>query len=141
MLNDSEPVSAVAVGGDYQLHGDLTNPDTVSAIVRYKNWNLNFESSVLSIRDRSPSVFFEGTEGTLDITREGYTFTPNNGEAVQVNATQDLDRAHTGNFIDAIVKGDRINAPLADGLAASLPVMMALDSYWSQKICKASELS
>jgi len=24
MLNDNQPVSAVALGGDYQLHGDLT---------------------------------------------------------------------------------------------------------------------
>ena len=141
MLSDSKPVSAVALGGDFQLHGDLTNPDTVSAIVRYKNWNLNFESSVLSIRNDRPSVFFEGTEGTLDITREGYTFTPNSGAPIQVTATQNLERAHTGNFIDAIVKGDKVNAPLADGLAASLPVMMALESYWSNKICKASELT
>ncbi len=141
MLNDSQPVTAVALGGDFQLHDDRDNPDTVSAIVRYKNWNLNFESSVLSIHNDRPSVFFEGTEGTLDITREGYTFTPNNDVPIQVTATQDLERAHTGNFIDAIVKGDKVNAPLADGLAASMPVMMALDSYWSHKICKASEFS
>jgi len=141
MLDDSQPVSAVSLGGDFQLHDDRDNPDTVSAIVRYKNWNLNFESSVLSIRNNAPSVFFEGTEGTLDITREGYTFTPNNGAPIQVTATQDLERAHTGNFIDAIVKGDKVNAPLADGLAASLPVMMALDSYWSHKVCTASDLS
>lgn len=140
MLNDAEPVSAVALGGDYQLRGDLTNPDTVSAIVRYKDWNLNFESSVLSIRNEHPSVFFEGTQGNLDITREGYTFTPKQGEPIHVPSTQDLERAHTGNFIDAIVKGDKINASLADGLAASRPVMMALDSYWSNKISKAADL-
>jgi predicted dehydrogenase len=141
MLNDSQPVSAVALGGDFQLRGDLTNPDTVSAIIRYKDWNLNFESSVLSIRSDHPSVFFEGTEGTLDITREGYTFTPNDGAPIQVTTTESLERAHTGNFIDAIVKGDKVNASLADGLAASLPVMMALESYWSRKISLASDLS
>ena len=141
MLNDSQPVSAAALGGDFQLHGDLTNPDTVSAVVRYKDWNLNFESSVLSIRNDRPSVFFEGTEATLDITREGYTFTPNSGAPIQVTTTQSLERAHTANFIDAIVKGDKVNAPLADGLAASLPVMMALESYWSRKISLASELT
>jgi predicted dehydrogenase len=141
MLNDSQPVTAAALGGDFQLRGDLTNPDTVSAIVRYKDWNLNFESSVLSIHNNHPSVFFEGTEGSLDITREGYKFTPNSGEPIQVTATQNLESAHTGNFIDAIVKGDKVNASLADGLAASVPVMMALDSYWSNKICKASELT
>jgi predicted dehydrogenase len=141
MLNDNQPVSAVALGGDYQLHGDLTNPDTVSAIVRYKDWNLNFESSVLSIRNEHPSVFFEGTEGSLDLTREGYTFTPNNGAPIQVTTSESLERAHTGNFIDAIIKGDKVNASLTDGLAASLPVMLALDAYWSRKVSWASELS
>jgi predicted dehydrogenase len=135
MLNDAKPVSAVALGGDFQLHGDLTNPDTVSAIVRYKDWNLNFESTVLSVDDPRPSVYFEGTEGRLDLSREGYVFTPNSGPPVEVKATQNLERAHTGNFIDAIVKGDKINAPIDAGIAASVPVMMALDSYWSQKIC------
>jgi predicted dehydrogenase len=141
MQNDSDPASAAALGGDFQLRGDLTNPDTVSAVVRYKDWNLNFESSVLSIRDPHPTVFFEGTEGTLDLTREGYTFTPNHGEPVRVAATQSLERAHTGNFIDAIVKGDKVNAPFSAGLAASIPVMMALQSYWSRKIVARDELA
>jgi len=134
MLSDAEPVSAVALGGDFQLRGDLTNPDTVGAVVRYKDWNLNFESSVLSIRNNHPSVFFEGTEGSLDITREGYTFTPNDGAPVDFTSAQDLERAHAENFIDAIVESGRVNASLAEGLAASRTVMMALDSYWSNRI-------
>jgi predicted dehydrogenase len=141
MLGDDKPETAAALGGDFQLTGDLTNPDTVSAVIRYKNWNLNFESSVLSIRNPRPSVFFEGTEGTLDLSREGYTLTPNNGAATQFDSTQDLERAHTGNFIDAIVIGSKVNAPLAAGMAASVPVMMALQSYWTRKLCTAAELS
>lgn len=140
MMSDSQPVNAAALGGDFQLRGDLTNPDTVSAIVRYSNWNLNFESSVLSVRDPHPTVFFEGTEGTLNLTREGYTLTPNDGEPVQANATQSLEREHTTNFIDAIVKGGKINAPLSAGLEASVPVMMALQSYWSRKMVAREEL-
>ena len=140
MLSDDKPEAAAALGGDFELRGDLTNPDTVSAVVRYKNWNLNFESSVLSIRNPRPSVYFEGTEGTLDLSREGYTLTPNNGAAIQFDSTQDLERAHTGNFIDAIVNGSKVNAPLAAGMAASAPVMMALQSYWSRKLCTAAEL-
>jgi len=141
MLSDDKPETAAALGGDFQLTGDLTNPDTVSAVIRYKNWNLNFESSVLSIRNPRPSVYFEGTEGTLDLSREGYTLTPNNGAATQFDSKQDLERAHTGNFIDAIVNGSKVNAPLAAGMAASVPVMMALQSYWSRKLCTAAELS
>jgi predicted dehydrogenase len=140
MLNDDQPVTAAALGGDFKLQGDLTNPDTVSAIVRYRNWNLNFESTVLSVRNEHPSVFFEGTEGTLNITREGYTFTPNKGEPVEVVNNESLERAHTANFIDAIVTGSKVSAPLEVGLAASLPVMMALQSYWTNKICTKSEL-
>jgi predicted dehydrogenase len=141
MLEDDQPVSAAALGGAFVLRGDLTNPDTVSAIVRYKNWNLNFESTVLSVRDPHPSVFFEGTAGTLDLTRAGYTFTPNDGAPTQVDSTESLERAHTANFIDAIVKGEKVNAPLAAGLAASVPVMLSLQSYWSQKIATPSDLS
>jgi predicted dehydrogenase len=141
MLDDDQPVSAAALGGDFQLRGDLTNPDTVSAIVRYKNWNLNFESSVLSIRNDRPSVYFEGTKASLNLTRQGYTLTPNDGAPAEVGSTQSLERAHTGNFLDAIVNGDKVNAPLAAGLAASVPVMLALQSYWSQKFCTPPELT
>jgi predicted dehydrogenase len=141
MVSDNKPVSAAALGGDFELQGDLTNPDTVTAVVRYKDWNLNFESTVLSVRNPRPSVFFEGTEGSLDISREGYVFTPNSGDPVQVPSTQNLEAAHTGNFIDAIVKGDKINAGLEDGLAASVPVMMALNSYWSKKISTPADLA
>jgi hypothetical protein len=44
----------------YQLHDQRQNPDTVSAIVQYDGWNLNFESSVLPIRNDHPSVFLKG---------------------------------------------------------------------------------
>lgn len=141
MLNDSSPVSAAALGGDYVLRGDLTNPDTVSSVVRYSTWNMNFESTVLSVKNRKPSVYFEGTEGCLDLTREGYVFTPNEGEPVEVKVTQSLEAAHAGNFIDAIVKGDKLNAPLEAGLEASVPVMMCLQSYWSKKISTPEELA
>jgi len=112
----------------------------VSAVVRYKSWNLNFESTVLSVRNPDPSVYFEGTDGTLDITRERFVFTPNQGEPVEVKAAGPLERAHTANFIDAIVKGDKVNASVETGLAASVPVMMALQSYWSEKISTRAEL-
>src|ERR1700684_4422819 len=122
MLDDAQPTNATALGGIYQLHDQRQNPDTVSAIVQYDGWNLNFESSVLSIRNDHPSVFFEGTDGTLDISRDGYTFTPNQGHASEVSSTESLERAHTKNFIDAIVAGEPVNSPLKAGLEASLPV-------------------
>ena len=116
------------------------NPDTVSAIVQYETWNFNFESSVLSIRNDHPSVFFEGTEGTLDLSRDGFTHTPNQGPAAEVSSTESLEKAHTRNFLDAIVSAQPANAPLNAGLQASLPVQMALRSYWSHKTVSQAQL-
>jgi len=141
MLDDPHPKNATALGGIYQLHDQRQNPDTVSAIVQYDGWNLNFESSVLSIRNDHPSVFFEGTEGTLDLSRDGYTFTPNQGASSEVSSTESLERAHTRNFLDAIVSGAQVNAPLKAGIEASLPIQMALKSYWSHKTVSQSELA
>ncbi|MHB1701958.1 MAG: Gfo/Idh/MocA family protein [Acidobacteriaceae bacterium] len=141
MLDDDLPVRASALGGIYDLHNGCENPDTVSAIVQYKKWNLNFESSVLPIHDGLPSVYFEGTRGTLNLTREGYTLAPNQGEPITVRSKQNLEQAHTKNFIDAVLLGDKVNAPLSIGLAATLPVQMAVHSYWSGKVTTPSEFS
>ena len=140
MLDDPNPTNAAALGGIYQLHDGRVNPDTISAIVQYNNWNFNFESSVLSIRNPDPSVFFEGTEGTLDLSRDGYTYTPNKGERVRVNSSESLERAHTKNFLDAVILGEKVNASLQAGIDASIPVQMALRSYWSHKIISRKEL-
>ncbi len=47
---------------------------------------------------------------------------------------------HTRNFIDAIVAGAQVNAPLKAGLEASLPVQMALHSYWPRKTVSQAQL-
>jgi predicted dehydrogenase len=141
MRNDAEPQSASALGGIYRLRDGRQNPDTVSAVIQYRDWNLNFESSVLSIRNDQPSVFFEGTEGTLNLSRDGYVYTPNHGEAVSVRAVESLERAHTRNFLDAIAAGAQVNAPLHAGIDASRPVQLALRSYWSRQLVTFSELS
>ena len=141
MLDDAHPVNASALGGKYHSHSDdRDNPDTVSAIVQYKDWNLNFESSVLPIKGGPASVYFEGTKGTLNITRGGYTFTPNGGEPVKVENKVELEVPHTKNFLDAILLGSKVNAPLSAGLDASLPVEMALQSYWSHKMSTSAGL-
>lgn len=134
MQNDAAPQSAYATGGIYKLHDQRDNPDTVSAVIRYANWNLNFESSVLPLRDDRPSVLFEGTNGLLELARDGYVFTPHSGQPERVDVAQSLERAHTANFLDAITRGVALNAPLRAGIAASVPVLMAVDSYWSKSV-------
>lgn len=132
MLNDSSPQSAFATGGIYSLNDGRDNPDTVSAVIKYNKWNLNFESSVLPLRNDRPSVLFEGTNGLLELARDGYVFTPRAGEAARFDTKESLERAHTKNFLDAVTQGAAPNAPLEAGIAASTPVLLAVKSYWSQ---------
>lgn len=140
MLDDAQPHQASALGGIYQYDDGRKNPDTVNAIIQYSKWNLTFESSVLPIRNDRPSVFFQGTEGSLDLFREGYLWQPAKGTATQVEAKGTLERAHTANFIDAVLGGKPVSASLQSGIEACLPVQMALKAYWNNRIVKREEL-
>jgi len=90
------------LGGQYKFDDGRRNPDTVNAIIKYKRWNLTFESTVLQVKHPRPSVIFEGTLGTLDIGRDSYVFTPHQGTAELVKAAGDLDKALTASFLAAM---------------------------------------
>ena len=141
MLNDAKPLSATAFGGIYAYPDGRQNPDSVNAIIQYNHWNLSFESSVTPVASERPSVFFEGTEGTLDLARDGYTWQPNKGTAVRVDAKGSLERAHTRNFLDAVLLNKPVFAPLTTGIDASRPVQMALRAYWENRVVKGAEFA
>lgn len=134
MMGESEPRSAVAAGGIYHLRDGRVNPDTVSAIIQYPGgWSLTFESTVLPILNERPSVVFQGTEGTLDIARDGYVFRPHKGEAATVRAAGSLETAHALDFLDAVKTGRRPSADIEIGVEACRPVHLARAAYWEKK--------
>ncbi len=142
MMGETEPVSAVTLGGIYQLKDGRENPDTVSAILQYKGgWNLTFESSVLPLNDDRPGVVFLGTAGTLEITRGDYRFKPRKGEVVEVRASGSLEAAHTANFVNAVRNVGALNAPVEAGIAACNPVHLALEAYWKKSRAEWGMLS
>ena len=136
MMNETRPLNAVATGGIYQLNDGRENPDTVNAVLQYKNWNLTFESSVLPIRNERPGVLFQGTEGTLELTRAEYVFTPNKGAVEVVKAEGNLEVAHAHNFLDAVKDGKKPSAEIETGLAACNPVHLAKAAYWQKRRTK-----
>ena len=141
MMNESRPLNATATGGIYQMKDGRVNPDTVNAVIQYAggnngNWNLTFESSVLSIRNERPGVFFQGTEGSLELTRAEYVFTPNKGDVQVVKAEGNLEVAHAANFIDAVKTGKRPSADMQTGIEACNPVHLAKAAYWKKRRMK-----
>jgi len=133
-LNETKPLNAVATGGIYQLKDGRENPDTVSAVLQYAGgWNLDFESTVLSVATPRPSVFFQGTEGSLDIARDGYVFRPNKGAPVEQRSSENLELAHATEFMSAIKEGRRPSADIEIGVQACNPVHLAKAAYWRKK--------
>jgi predicted dehydrogenase len=133
-LNETRPLNAVATGGIYQLKDGRENPDTVNAVLQYAGgWDLSFESSVLPVATPRPSVLFQGTEGSLDIARDGYVFRPNKGAPVEVTSKESLELAHVTSFLDAVKNGTRPSADIETGVQACLPVHLARAAYWSRK--------
>jgi predicted dehydrogenase len=134
MLNETRPTSAVASGGIYQLNDGRINPDTVGAILQYKGgWNLHFESTVLTVASERPSVFFQGTEGTLDIARDGYVFRPNQGQPEEQKSTENLEVAHATEFLNAVKEGRKPSSDIEIGVQACNPVHLAKEAYWRRK--------
>jgi predicted dehydrogenase len=135
MMNDA-PADCVATGGIFHASNGRVNPDTVNAIVRFrKGWNLTFESSVHSLRDDRPGVLFQGTEGSLEITRTDFVFRANKGssETVTVQASGSLETAHATDFLDSIRDGRKPSADIDVALDGLLPCHMARAAYWSGK--------
>ncbi|MBS1812490.1 MAG: Gfo/Idh/MocA family oxidoreductase [Acidobacteria bacterium] len=136
MMDETRPLNATATGGIYQLNDGRQNPDTVNAVLQYKNWNLTFESSVLPIRNDRPGVFFQGTEGTLELTRNGYIFQPYKGSPEVVETKENLEVAHATSFLDAIKNGLKPSADIQTGIAACNPVHLAKAAFWQRKRMK-----
>jgi len=133
-LNETRPLNAVATGGIYQLKDGRENPDTVSAVLQYAGgWNLHFESSVLSVTTTRPSVLFQGTEGSLEIARDGYIFRPNKGAPVEQKSGENLELAHVTSFLDAVKQGRRPSADIEIGVQACRPVHLATAAYWNRR--------
>lgn len=133
-LDAPRPSSAVASGGIYQLKDGRENPDTVSAVLQYPGgWNLHFESTVLTVATPTPSVFFQGTEGSLDIFRAGYVYRPNRGQPVEQRVTENLELAHVTDFLDAVKDGRPPSAGIEAGVQACNPIHLAKAAYWRKK--------
>jgi hypothetical protein len=89
-------------------------------------------SSVLPVATPRPSVFFQGTQGSLDIARDGYVFRPNTGTPVEVKSTDNLELAHVTSFLDAVRDGTRPSADIDIGVQACDPIHLARAAYWTR---------
>lgn len=116
-MKEDRPKAAVASGGVYHYKDGRNAPDTICVLTEYPGeWTATFEAT-LAPGLRGEGIEFVGTEGKLNITRGGYTFTPQGkgAEPIVGKAVRDLTDAHIENFLDCCASGKRPNGDVAIG--------------------------
>lgn len=111
LLDEDDPISAVAAGGVYHYKDGRTAPDTISTLLEYRSeWTATFDAT-LAPGKSGAGVEIIGTEGRLFIDRSKYEFHPPGRDAkpTVVEAEGNLTVAHVNNFLDCVRTRKRPN--------------------------------
>ncbi|MCX6622708.1 MAG: Gfo/Idh/MocA family oxidoreductase [Acidobacteria bacterium] len=104
MVEQDNPVSAVAAGGVYHYKDGRTAPDTINVLLEYPSgWNASFDAT-LAPGAPGWGIEFYGTEGRMLLERKQFVFTPagKNAEPVVVMSPHDQTIDHVANFLDCV---------------------------------------
>ncbi len=104
MLEQDNPISAVAAGGVYHYKDGRTAPDTINVLLEYPGeWNASFDATLVP---GAPGwgIEFYGTEGRMLLERKQFVFTPagKNAVPVVVNSPHDQTIDHVANFLECM---------------------------------------
>jgi predicted dehydrogenase len=104
LLEQDDPIAAVASGGVYCYKDGRTAPDTICVLLEYPaQWTATFEAT-LAPGLRGAAVEIAGTEGRLFLTRDRFEFWPKerNAQPAIVKEPRELTEYHVDNFIDCL---------------------------------------
>ncbi|MCC7496718.1 MAG: Gfo/Idh/MocA family oxidoreductase [Bryobacterales bacterium] len=101
MMEQDNPVSAVAAGGVYHYNDGRTAPDTINVLLEYPGgYNVTFDATLVP---GAPgwAIEFYGTEGWMLLQRKQFVFTPagKNTKPVVVESPHEQTIDHVANFL------------------------------------------
>jgi predicted dehydrogenase len=134
-MNEDLPKAAVASGGVYHYKDGRTAPDTIHVLLEYPGeWTATFEAT-LAPGIRGAGIEFVGTQGRLEITRGGYTFTPVEGSPVKESGDRSdgMTGDHVRNFLDCIKTRQRPNADVLAGHRSALASHLGNIAYLERR--------
>ena len=143
-LDVDYPQRVTATGGRYQFKDDWQFYDTLVTSFNYPDKMLSWEGKSCSgmkfyNRDRGAAIM--GTTGTVVVDRDGYEIydlkgtktsefkTGKNTSSSDLRGADSMTDAHFANFIAAICKGEKLNAPIAVG-NVSVTTMQLSNIAW-----------
>lgn len=138
-MNSRAPVAVTCVGGQLNLKGSEI-PDTATVVLEFaENYLANFTLGYKAMRYHSSQdqlKQFHGNKARLDVNREGWslypeTLTPELKPSRQHTEPGNFARAtrdHIRNFLDCIRSRKEPNAPVENGLATAIALVMTMES-------------
>ena len=108
-------------------------PDTIQAAFRYPGFDVVYEGMMASSIDDG-GLEFRGTEGTLKLTRAGFTVhhegvPVKDNPVVKADSFRDGTIDHMQNFFECVKSRKEPNAPVEAGVAAARAGQMANLAY------------
>jgi predicted dehydrogenase len=120
-MKTDEPTQAMTTGDTY--HFDQWQcPDTIESAFRYPGFQVGYDGTMVSSIDDG-GLEFRGTEGTLKLTREGFsvfreTRHVQNPTLVERSAEEGTV-THVRNFVSCVRSRKEPNAPVETGVSAA----------------------
>jgi predicted dehydrogenase len=135
-MGDDLPISATAAGGVYNYKDGRTAPDTIHIQLEYpREWVATFEATLVP-GARGEGIEFNGTEGRLQIDRNGYTYqkqSPRRATPVEPivrqRAADTLETEHVRSFLECLKTRKRPNSDVIGGHRSALASHLGKMAY------------
>lgn len=120
-MKTDEPKLAQTLGDKYVFE-QWDCPDTIQTAMRYSNFEVGYEGTMVSSVDDG-GLEFRGTTATLKLTRGGFGIyregTRDQNSVLGEHSILDGTISHVGNFLDCVRSRKEPNAPVEAGVAAA----------------------
>lgn len=140
IMNFDMPVSFETNGSLNILNGKITTPDTLNAILNFKDCPVIWQHRLWGTGDLNTQfnngIFFYGENGTLFASDNQLILMPNGKnqqQEVMDIPTPEMQENHVANFLDAVKAKNKslINCPVEDAFLSTATVQLAMVSYYT----------
>ena len=138
-MNSKAPLAVTTAGGQLNLKG-AEIPDTATVTLEFaENYMANFTLGYKAMRYHSSQdqlKQFHGNKARLDVNREGWWLYPESTtpelkasrQHIEIGNFARATRDHIRNFLDCIRTRNQPNAPVENGLATAIALVMTMES-------------